>query len=205
MLRAVVFVNGDQADLRLVKRKISSKDLITAVDGGLKYVLSLGLKPDLVIGDMDSVDKKKLKPDWLVIEDNNTDITDLETALRYISKKQIKEVVVVGFQGSRFDQMTTNLLMLAKSDFKTSIIEGNQEMFLVKDKLEISGKKGDLVSLVPLFKKVKKVETKGLRWNLQGRTLKVGQGLGVSNVMIGKKARVKIGSGVLLVIQTYLL
>lgn len=194
MKRTVVFSNGELADVSRLRLKKS--DLLIGVDGGTKHILS----PDLIIGDFDSL--KKIPKDVPVIKyPVDKDFTDTELALQYCQKIKAKEVIVVGLLGRRLDHLIANLMSLSKYNFK--IIEGNQEIFICRDKLNINGKKNDLVSLIPLLGDCQGVTTVGLKWGLQGSTLKVGQSRGVSNVMLGKSARVSLKTGCLLVVHTY--
>jgi len=202
MNRAYIFANGELSDLSLVKKRITKDDFLVAADGGLKHVLKLELKPDLVIGDMDSVEKDKLKKSYPVINDPDVDQTDVEVAINYLEKKEFKELVLVGVLGRRVDHLLANVMILAKRKIKISLIEGRQEAFVVRDRVKIEAEESSLVSLIPLFSDCKGVKTDGLKWNLQGRTLKVGKAIGISNVMVGNKAEVSLKSGTLLVVVT---
>lgn len=194
MKRTVVFSNGELADVSRLRLKKS--DLLIGVDGGTKHILS----PDLIIGDFDSL--KKIPKDVPVIKyPVDKDFTDTELALQYCQKIKAKEVIVVGLLGRRLDHLIANLMSLSKYNFK--IIEGNQEIFICRDKLNINGKKNDLVSLIPLLGDCQGVTTVGLKWGLQVRNLQVGSSLGVSNVMLRKSASVRLKKGCLLVVHTY--
>ena len=57
MKRVVIFSNGDLADVSRVKEMIKPSDLIIAANGGSKHCKTLGIVPDLVIGDLDSLGK----------------------------------------------------------------------------------------------------------------------------------------------------
>ncbi len=104
--------------------------------------------PDLIIGDFDSL--KKIPPNIPVIKyPEDKDFTDAELALQFCQNIKTKEVVLVGLLGRRLDHLIANLMSLSKYNFK--IIEGNQEIFLCRDKLKIFGKKNDLISLIPLL------------------------------------------------------
>jgi len=203
MKRAVIVINGELSSFK--RELIRKDDLLVAVDGGLRRILRLGLKPDLVIGDMDSVPKSELKKSFTVVVDNDEDRTDLEAAIDYVVKKGFKQIVVVGFLGRRIDHMVSGLMALSGQlrRFKAvKIVEGNQEIYLVKNELEIKGKKGDLVSLVPLRGNCSGVSTRGLKYVLNEAILKLNKSRGVSNVMLGKKAVVEVGSGLLMVVLT---
>jgi len=208
MKRAVIFSNGDLADVSQIKEMIKPSDFIIAANGGSKHCKTLGIVPDLVLGDLDSL-SKKLKQEWerrnvaIISYPEDKDWTDTELALKYAIKEDFKEIVLAGFLGKRVDQVISNLLMMVgvvdKVD-KLMIIEGQQRIYVVKDRLEIKGKKGDLVSLIPLLKDCQGVMTKGLKYQLQGSTLKFGKSRGVSNVMLGKKAEIGVKKGKLLVV-----
>lgn len=200
MKRAIIFSNGELADLSRVKKLIKKTDLLVGVDGGTKHIYKLGLKPDIIIGDLDSI--KAIPKDVPVLKLIDQDKTDTLKALEYVVKLGYKEVVLTGFLGRRLDHMISNLMVMAKLPIKVSIIEGNQEIFFCKNKTEIIGKKSDLISLIPLLGDCQGVTTVGLKWRLQGCSLQVGQSRGVSNVMLGKSAQVSLKKSCLLVIHT---
>ena len=192
--RAVIFINGDLSNLSGLK--LAKNDLLIGVDGGAKRLA----KPDLIIGDLDSL--QQVPENIPVIKyPQDKDFTDTELALKYCQKQKIKAVIIVGFLGRRLDHMMANIMNLVKYDLKITIIEGNQELFLVKDRVQITGKQGDLISLIPLLGDCRGVNTFGLKWRLQGENLKVGESRGVSNVMLGKKAKVSLKQGCLLVVK----
>lgn len=194
MKRAIIFSNGELADIS--RLKIKKTDLLIGVDGGTKQIL----KPDIIIGDFDSLTAIPENVP-LIMHPKDKDFTDTELALQFCEKQNIKEVILVGFLGRRLDHLIANLMSLSKYNFK--IIEGNQEIFLIKNKAVIKGRPGDLISLIPLLGDCIGVTTAGLEWGLQGSTLKVGSSRGVSNVMLGKSASISLKKGCLLVVHTY--
>lgn len=198
MKRAWVFTNGELS--LMPKITWQKEDILIGVDGGTKHILKLGLKPDLIIGDMDSLSKipKGIK----VIRKPDQNHTDTEMALTYCQENKINEVIILGFLGRRLDHMISNLIVMAKAKLKIKVIEGNQELQICRDIITLTGEKGDLVSLIPLLGDCLKVRTVGLKWRLQGSTLQAGIGRGVSNVMTGKTAKVSLKKGSLLVVKT---
>ena len=191
--RAVVFVNGELADIS--RLKIKKTDLLIGVDGGTKHIL----KPDLIIGDLDSI--KAIPKNIPVLKLTDQDKTDTQKALEYLVKRGCKEIILTGLLGRRLDHLIANLMSLSKYNFK--IIEGNQEIFICRNKVKITGKKDDLISLIPLLGDCREVTTVGLKWRLQGCSLQAGSSRGVSNVMLGKSAQVSLKKGCLLVIHTF--
>ena len=192
--RAVVFVNGELADIS--RLKIKKTDLLIGVDGGTKHIL----KPGLIIGDLDSI--KAIPKNIPVLKLIDQDKTDTQKALEYLVKRGCKEIILTGLLGRRLDHLVVNLMSLSKYNFK--IIEGNQEIFICRNKVKITGKKDDLISLIPLLGDCREVTTVGLKWRLQGCSLQAGSSRGVSNVMLGKSAQVSLKKGCLLVVKTTL-
>ncbi len=194
--RAILFINGDLAQLpRLILKK---SDFLIGVDGGTRLILRLKRRPDLAIGDFDSYPK----PQAGAVIKKSQDLTDVEFALDYCVKHGFKDIVLVGVLGSRLDHLITNIFLGVR--FNLTIIEGNQTLYFVSTKRLFVGKPGDLVSLIPLMGDCFGVTTAGLKWRLQGETLKFGFGRGISNVMTGKTCRVRLKKGRLLVVYNRL-
>ncbi|HKJ37197.1 MAG TPA: thiamine diphosphokinase, partial [Anaerolineales bacterium] len=117
MQRIIIFANGDLPDIKKIPTILQDGDHIICADGGTRHALALDLKPDLVIGDMDStgeVDLKKLQTDGVSIElfpqDKNE--TDLELAIQHALKLKAKEVVIIAALGGRLDQTLANISLL---------------------------------------------------------------------------------------------
>ena len=72
-LKALIILNGNIADLFLLKKIGKDSDFILCADGGTDYCLKASLMPDMVIGDLDSISKDSLK----VIYDNNIPIKSI--------------------------------------------------------------------------------------------------------------------------------
>src|SRR5579872_5848120 len=114
MKRAIIFYNGDLSDFRNAKKYVRPKDYIIGVDGGAKHILELGIKPDFIIGDLDSLakaDQKKIEKDKIpfIQYKKEKDETDSELALQYAIKNGYKQILLFGILGSRIDHMLTNI------------------------------------------------------------------------------------------------
>jgi len=209
-MRAVVFANGVIQEIHLVKSIIREKDFIVSADGGLRYIRSLGLTPNLVIGDLDSVSQEDIE----YLDENNIktlkfptekDQTDLEIALRELVKCGYKDILVIGALGGRTDQTIANLGLISsisKDDVRIEFDDGRERIMLIRSCQKLSGEKGDTVSLIPQCSPVKGVTTRGLRYHLNDESLFPGQTRGISNEMIGENAEIKIISGTVLCIHT---
>ena len=128
------------------------------------------------------------------------DETDLELALIYAAA-QADEIVILGALGGRLDHEIANLLLLAHpalENVTARIVTPEQTAFLIRRRTVITGNPGDTVSLIPLGGDAHGVTAQGLRWPLDGETLRFGPARGVSNVLLGGEAVVTVQQGVLL-------
>jgi thiamine pyrophosphokinase len=209
-MRAVVFANGVIREIHLAKNLLAEKDFIVSADGGLRYIRSLKLIPKLVVGDLDSVSRDDIE----FLNDNNIEVlrfqtdkdqTDLEIALRELVKRGYKDILVIGALGGRIDQTLANLGLIASisnDDISVEFDDGREHIILIRDRLLLSGKKGDAVSLIPLCSPAKGITTKGLRYSLTDESLLPDQTRGISNLMTGKIAEINLTSGTVLCIHT---
>lgn len=209
MKRAIIFYNGDLSDLTTAKQYIKKNDYIICADGGTRHALDLDLKPNLILGDFDSLEPdlqkffKKENIEWIAY-DREKDETDSELALKHAIKKGYKTILLFGVFGSRIDHMLTNLFALdtlAKNNIDVTVIEGKKEIKVISGHTVLHGKKGDLLSLIPLRETAKKVTTKNLYYPLKNEDLLFGYSRGISNVFTTDTAEVSLSGGSLLVIH----
>ncbi len=210
MARIVIFANGELPDGRRLLALLQPSDVIVCADGGTQQALGLGLKPAVIVGDLDSMDaaaKTKALGEGAVIQQHPYDKneTDLELALRYAAAQAPSSILVVGALGRRLDQTLGNLALLTApelSSLDVRLDDGLEEVFLCRAQAEIQGTPGDIVSLVPWEgTAVQGVRTEGLRWALHAESLYPDKTRGISNEMLESTARVSISAGLLLVIH----
>ena len=208
-MRAVIIANGPMPEPPFPELRIRDEDLVICVDGGARNALALGFEPRLVVGDMDSIGtelRERLEKGGcrFIEHPPRKDETDSELAVRYALAESVTELVMLAALGGRIDHTLANVMLLAipeLSHVKARVIDGNQELLLVRDEIVIEGSVGDVVSLVPLSGDVVGVRTEGLQYALSGGTLKFGAARGVSNVLVARQARVEIRDGLLLLVH----
>jgi thiamine pyrophosphokinase len=204
--RAVIFANGRLPDAQAARRLVQPGDLLIAADGGLALALSMGLTPQLLIGDMDSassedISRARQQGAELELFPRDKDQTDLELALRTALERGCDVIRIVGGLGGRTDQALANLLLLADpalAGVDVRIDDGVEEAFAISARAEISGQTGDTVSLLPLEGPAVGVITEGLRYPLRGETLFLYRTRGISNEMTGAVAAISLEKGVLI-------
>jgi thiamine pyrophosphokinase len=209
-MNTIIFANGEIEDPKLLTPILKWGEFLITADGGLKHIRNLGLIPNLVIGDMDSVSRDDVK--WLCQNQVETrkfpkkkDQTDLELALLEAVERGGDPVIVIGALGGRIDQTLANIFLLLMPELASVDVrldDGHEEVFLIKNQAEVRGKKGDMVSLLPILSPAKGIKTKGLKYSLNNETLLPEHSRGVSNVMEAEKAEISLKSGLLLCIHT---
>ena len=208
-MRAIIVANGNVERGERYDYLVQPGDLIIAADGGTMVAQQLGLEPQVVIGDMDSVSpelrsKLEARGCQFVPHPARKDETDTELAIQYALQRGAQELLLLGATGHRLDHALANIFLLGMPPLdgvKARIVAGNTEVWLVRDELEIDGQPGDIVTLLPLGQDATGISSKGLEWALHDDTLRFGPARGVSNVMISCKARVKLRAGLLLVLR----
>lgn len=209
MKRIIIFANGELPDLHKARLLLQADDYIICADGGTHHALALAVQSDLIIGDMDSLEKgqlETLQKAGVSIElyprDKNE--TDLELALDHAIDLDPTQIIILAALGGRLDQMLANITLLTDprlSKFDIRLDDGVEEIFICRDQAQVHGKSGDLVSLIPWQGAVSNIQTKNLKWPLHRETLYPDKTRGISNEMTDDIASISIGSGLLLIIH----
>ena len=215
MPRIVIFANGELPDLEAARALLQLGDYLIAADGGANHLLKMGILPEIVIGDLDSIDEDtlfELTSAEVMIEQysEDKDETDIELALYYAVEMQPTSILIVGALGGRLDQTLANLSILTDPllpRINIRLDDGVEEAFFCRaiagkgGHVEVQGRSGDTVSLIPWNGPVQGITTEGLQWPLYAETLSASKSRGVSNVMVGESASIKIEKGLLMVVH----
>ncbi len=195
---------------RRLNTLLETADLIIAADSGAGHLRKLGWAPHVIIGDLDSIDPGTLayfKGKKIPIQSHPSrkNQTDMELCLAHALEQGADHITFLAATGSRLDHTLANILLLiqtANAGISARILDVQNELFVVKDRLEITGTAGDLVSLIPASRKVEGVTLEGLAYPLCNHTLVMGSSLGMSNYLAGPKALITIESGTLIVARS---
>lgn len=207
-METVIFANGIIQDYDTLSLIIHDA-VIIAANGGLKHVREMGLVPDLVIGDVDSITADDL--DWLrtqrvevIKHAREKDETDLELAFLEAVRRKAENILVAGAMGGRIDQALANISLLMLPELEGIPVvydDGREEILVIRNKSIVGGSRGDTVSLIPLFGAAEEVTTEGLKYPLSEETLYPERTRGISNIMLEDKATIRVGKGSLLCIH----
>jgi thiamine pyrophosphokinase len=186
--------------------------LVIAVDGGADTADRLGLRPDLAVGDFDSIAPgglERLRAAGIPVEvaPEAKDESDTELAIRAAVARGAGALTIVGGLGGRPDHLIANVALLALDalgERPVELLDARSRVSLLRGpgRRELRGRVGDLVSLLPLGPGVDGVSTAGLAWPLADEALPVGPARGLSNIRVDTVASVAIRSGLLVVVET---
>jgi thiamine pyrophosphokinase len=170
------------------------------------------MRPDVVVGDLDSLGPRRVedfRKAGARIEEHRAekDETDTELAIRRAARDGADDIVVLGaLGGARVDHALANVLILADEMIGRGVrlVRGHVTIAALRGgaTCELSAGLGALVTLLPLGGDAVGVRTEGLRYALDGGTLRFGSPRGMSNVIESVPARVAIARGILLVIES---
>jgi len=209
-LKVVVVANGEPAAGDV--QELIDAQLVIAADGGARWLEAVGRRPDLIVGDLDSLDPGllgRLEAAGVEIERHPSakEASDAELALARAAAAGADEVVLLGaFGGLRIDHALANLLLVADLGHPgrtVCLVHGRTRVRALRggERLKLAAGIGDLVTLLPVGGDAEGVTTEGLRFELNGETLRFGSSRGLSNVITAASAAVALGRGTLLVVE----
>lgn len=208
MKKALIFLHGNLSDTSSLDTYISKKTFVICADGGATHASHLGIIPDVVIGDLDSITNEEKqafenRKVTFITYPKEKDFTDAELAVKYAIDHGVREIVIAGLLGDRIDHMMANIFFLTSlfQQVDILIIEKDQEIRFTNSNLRIKGCKDDEVSLIPIQTDCFGITTEGLYYALTDAAIKVGSTRGISNVMLSEEASVRVKQGILMVIH----
>ncbi len=179
------------------------EDYLIAVDGGFRYLQEKNMNPDMVIGDFDSLPEPPSHPNVIVL-DKEKDDTDMAVALAEGIQKGYQVFKIYGGTGGRFEHTLGNMQLLAalsQKRMKGFLIGRDWVMTAITDgSIEFDSSYQGYISVFSHSNESRGVYEKNLRYELQDAVLTNTFPLGVSNEFIGKKSRVSVEKGTLILV-----
>ena len=189
------------AEFDRLEEKIRPEDYVIAADGGLRHTEALGIVPQAVLGDFDSLG---YIPEGAGVYPVEKDDTDAMLAVKMGLEAGCREFAIYGgLDGPRLDHTVANyqtLQYLADRGAR-GILVGREFLVTAVKNDTLSFREGaqGTASVFCLGADARGVTLQGLHYPLENGTLSCGFPLGVSNHFAGGKARISVGDGSLLV------
>lgn len=187
--------------------------VLIAADAGMEFFYRNGLKPDIIVGDFDSVGSEALayfrsQPEIRIQELNPVkDDTDTESALRLAISMGAEQITLLGGTGSRLDHVLGNIELLGiglMEGVLITLLDANNRIRMIDRGITLRRKEqfGTYVSLIPYSSQVEHLTLKGFKYPLSDYCLKGFCSLGVSNEIVEEEAVIEFDVGILLVIES---
>lgn len=187
-------VTGGNISKEFLKEQYKAGEVLIAVDRGLEIVDALGIVPQHILGDFDSVDKEILRK----YEERadvkihpyipEKDDTDTELAIKLAIQLESMNIIILGGIGSRMDHVLANIHVMTQAlgqNIPCMIEDEKNRIRLIDRNIKLKRKEiwGKYISLIPFTEKVTGVTLRGLKYPLEKATLEIGKGIGISNEM----------------------
>jgi thiamine pyrophosphokinase len=207
--KIIIISGGSSVDAAFFQKKIKEYGnfLVICCDGGARHFQNMGITPDVIIGDMDSIDPSQLakyssQKIKIVRYPSNKDFTDTELALDYALNLKPEKIFIWCALGGRIDHTLANLFLLYKGKaLGISLIDEYCEVFVLDKKTSFIKEKGKTISFLALSPNVSGITLSGFLYPLEKGILKMGESRGISNIINKDRADIKVERGKLLVIK----
>lgn len=209
-MKQAIIVGGGPVNPAQLERELTVRpDFLIAADRGASRFMELGLMPDLLVGDMDSLDRPildRLLAAQVMVKQYPAakDQSDMELALDLALASGAGRIRIFGGLGGRLDHTLGNLGLLIKAleqGAEASLVGEAQEITPVQQKIVLIAKPGWAVSLIPWTERVTGVTTTGLKFPLRDETLYSNHTRGIHNQFTATTATVTLKSGILLAVS----
>ncbi len=209
-MKCVILCGGEITDYESMKEYLDGVDFFISVDSGARHCRRMGIVPDVMVGDFDSVAQE----DYEALLDAGSkvlrypaekDMTDSELAVEIAINKGFNRVILLGATGTRMDHSLSNIFILKKltdANIEGIIANENNVVRLIKDELLLERRDNTFVTLLPIAGNALGVTIRGFHYPLDDATLEVGSSWGVSNRFSEATAHIKLNHGYLLVVMS---
>lgn len=210
---SIIFASGTLKRTPQLELVLERAELLIAADGGANHCSDLGIIPDILVGDLDSIDSTVLASN----EQGDTEIhrhpanknaTDLELSLDLAISRGASTIWMLGALGGRWDMSLSNVMLGASdkyADIDIRLLGDDCVLHIMHPEqiYTIQGQAGQTVSLLPLGGDVEEIHLTGFQYPLIDQTIRLGASLGLSNVHTGDDSTVRFNKGTLLCIQLF--
>ena len=197
MARCVIFGAAEFDSLLL---PIEQDDLTVAADGGIAHLEKLGIVPDVILGDFDSLGYVPQGAQVFPVEKDDTDVM---LAIRHGLDAGFREFLIYGgMEGKRPDHTVANLQALAflRAEGARGYLIGRTQVATVieRETAVFGADSRGILSVFCLGKDASGITLRGLQYPLEDGLLTSDFPLGVSNHFVGKEAEITVKNGKLL-------
>jgi len=209
--KIIIISNGRLGDPAFFQQRHAAMGglLTICCDGAIRYLEKLNIRPDVIMGDMDSADAAGLDSYAacgvkIMKYPRDKDATDTQLALDYALGLKPASIEIWGALGGRIDHALANLFLLSRGEntgIKISLVDEYCETFVVEREASFDEAVGQTLSLFAWGAQAEGVTLHGFQYSLDNEALEMNNPRGISNVIVGSPATIQIRSGSLLVVR----
>lgn len=201
-MKVIIIASGNSIKREIFDELHVEDDFIICADGGLNYLDSMNIVPDLIVGDFDSADisllkkYKDIKIKKFLPEKN---FTDTEIAIEEAVALGYKEIIIFGATGTRLDHTMANILLIEKyikKGINIRIVDNNNYIQILNEDISLNKKEGYYLSIIPITENIEGITLKGFKYPLENVKVNRGSTLCISNEITDAKAQIQIKNGI---------
>ncbi len=182
---------------------IPSEDFVIAADSGLETLKTFDIKPDLIVGDFDSLGYKP-EGENVVLHPIEKDDTDTLLSVKKGLEKGYRSFHILGCIGGRLDHTFASIqtaAFIAENGGIAILYDGNNRTTVIKNRrITFTKENKGIISVFAVSGEAEGVTEKGLHYELENTTLSPDFPLGVSNEFVGEDAYIEVKNGKLCII-----
>ncbi len=207
-MRVLILANGEPPSSEWAQRIATEHDLLLATDGAAHRAVGLGLVPDILCGDFDSIQLDVAHaefPNARFIPTPDQEQADLEKALQVAQAQGATAVTIIGATGNRLDHTLSAFAILLRHhrELPLCLRDENSAIIAVSGTEETPGEcvlsteMEDTISLLS-FDGLARITLTGVRWPLRDERLQYAT-RGISNLAAADRVSVQVWGGAILV------
>ncbi|MCB2288402.1 thiamine diphosphokinase [Clostridium sp. CS001] len=207
-MKVIIISGGKPPSKELLLQEVTEDTFLIAADSGANCLYKYNIKPDLLLGDFDSIDRDVLEyfkksNCTMDVYPTEKDFTDTEIAVKKALSMKPSEIVFLGCTGSRVDHLLGNIGMLKiclQNGVNAYVKDENNNIRLTSSSTSLRGTGGQIFSLQAYGDEVTQLTIEGAKYSLNNYNLKIGESITISNEFLGDIVNLKFKTGTLMII-----
>lgn len=209
-MKGLIVSNGDISSYEKLERIFKDSDFVICADGGIRHLIKIYKKPDLLLGDFDSISGESIdyiEKENIKIERHSPikDKTDTELAMDYLIEIGCGEISLIGATGSRQDHSLANIFLLdylLNKEIRGIVYDDKNTIYLIDDQICLEREEETFISIIPISDTGIVLSISGFYYNLEEVFIPFASTHGLSNQIIEDFGKIKIHKGRALVIKS---
>ena len=207
----LVVSGGKAPSKELLQKYIKKSKYIIAADSGCECLYNIGIYPNLLVGDFDSINNDILNKVKNNVEEvlqfpPEKDYTDTEIAVIEAMKRGARKIYLLGATGNRLDHMLGNIgliLTYKKKGINIEIIDDKNVMYLAENNMKLFGEYGENIGFHAVSDIVKNFKIKGAKYDISdGYDMNLLDPRAICNEFLNTPIEISFEKGELLVIHS---